>query len=205
MRYAVERIDDGTQKVFSQRNTEGIATEDTGAFAVFTRNVKDTSEREIFVKGGSYLLIETTNFTDGEVRESNKMQFTLNENASIDSVGGYDQETHVSLSKTDITTGEELPGAHIIVKDKDGNVVDEWDSTDKPHEIIGKLTPGEEYTMIEVTSPDGFAYAEEITFEVNEISRLHVVAVGFFAPLYPQVGVQKSGVLWISLIFLWEG
>ena len=48
-------------------------------------------------------------------------------------------------------------------------------------------------------------YRTQITFEVNEISRLHLVVVGFFAPLYPQVGVQKSGVLWISLIFLWEG
>ena len=168
VRYKVERIEDESQKVFSQRNTEGVATMEDGAFAVFTRNVKDTSERELFVKGGSYLVIETTNFTDGEERQSNKLQFTLNENASIDSVGGYDKETHVSLSKTDITTGEELPGAHIIIKDKDGKVIDEWDSTTEPHIITGKLTPGEEYTMVEVTAPDGFAYAEEIKFTVNE-------------------------------------
>ena len=168
VKYKVERIPDETQKVFTERNTEGVAAEDTGAFAVFTRNVKDTSERELFVKGGKYLLIETTNFTDGESRESNKIQFTLNENASIDSIGGYDKETHVSLSKTDITTGEELPGAHIVIKDKNGKVIDEWTSTTEPHIITGKLTPGEEYTMIEEGAPDGYGYAEEIKFTVNE-------------------------------------
>ena len=168
IQYKVERIEDGSQKVFAERGTEGIAAADTGAFAVFTRTVKDTSEREIFVKGESYLLVETTTYSNGTVAESNKLQFTLNEEASITTLGGYDKESHVVISKTDITTGEELPGAHIIIKDKDGNIIEEWISTEEPHEIIGILTPGEEYTMIEEAAPDGYAYAEDITFKVNE-------------------------------------
>ena len=168
VRYKVERIEDGSQKVFTERNTEGYAPEETGAFAVFTRNVKDTSEREIFTKGGSYLLTETTFFTDDASMETNKLLFTLDEKTSISTVGGYDKQTEVHLSKTDITTGKELPGAHIVVKDKNGKTIDEWDSTDKPHVITGVLNPGESYTMTETGAPDGFAYSEDITFTVNE-------------------------------------
>ena len=37
--------------------------------------------------------------------------------------------TSVKISKVDITDQKELAGAHIQVIDKDGNVVEEWDST----------------------------------------------------------------------------
>ena len=37
-----------------------------------------------------------------------------------------DDTTKVQISKQDITTGEELPGAKLQVIDEDGNVVEEW-------------------------------------------------------------------------------
>ena len=40
-----------------------------------------------------------------------------------------DAKTRISVSKVDIADGEELEGAHIQIIDKDGNVVEEWDST----------------------------------------------------------------------------
>ena len=44
-----------------------------------------------------------------------------------------DAPTRVKISKADITTHEEIPGATLRVLDKDGNVVDEWVSEDTPH------------------------------------------------------------------------
>ena len=79
-----------------------------------------------------------------------------------------DDTTKVRISKRDITTGEELPGATLQIIDEDGNVVEEWVSTDEAHFIEGKLIAGREYTLHETIAPDGYEIANEIRFTVNE-------------------------------------
>lgn len=79
-----------------------------------------------------------------------------------------DDTTKVQISKQDITTGEELPGATLQIIDEDGNVVEEWVSTDEAHFIEGKLIAGKEYTLRETIAPDGYEIANEIKFTVNE-------------------------------------
>ncbi len=69
----------------------------------------------------------------------------------------------MELTKTDLTTGKELPGAHLKVTDADGNVVDEWTSTEGIH-AIKELVVGNEYTMTETKPADGYVTAESITF-----------------------------------------
>ena len=78
-----------------------------------------------------------------------------------------DDTTKVRISKRDITTGEELPGATLQIIDEDGNVVEEWVSTDEAHFIEGKLIAGKEYTLRETIAPDGYEIANEIKFTVN--------------------------------------
>ena len=78
-----------------------------------------------------------------------------------------DDTTKVQISKQDITTGEELPGATLQIIDEDGNVVEEWVSTDEAHFIEGKLIAGKEYTLRETIAPDGYEIANEIRFTVN--------------------------------------
>lgn len=68
------------------------------------------------------------------------------------------------ISKVDLTTMEELPGAELTITDKDGTEIDRWVSTDKPH-YIEKLPAGE-YTLTEVKAPDGYAFAESVPFTV---------------------------------------
>lgn len=79
-----------------------------------------------------------------------------------------DDTTKVQISKQDITTGEELPGATLQIIDEDGNVVEKWVSTDEAHFIEGKLIAGKEYTLRETIAPDGYEIANEIRFTVNE-------------------------------------
>ena len=76
------------------------------------------------------------------------------------------QPTTVELFKTDLTTGKELPGAHLKVTDSDGNTVDEWTSTEESH-VIKELVVGKEYTMTETKPADGYVTAESITFTVE--------------------------------------
>ena len=73
----------------------------------------------------------------------------------------------VVISKVDVATSEELPGAELEVTDKDGNVVDSWTSTEEPHLIEG-LVVGEEYTLTEVVAPEFYEVAESITFTVED-------------------------------------
>ena len=53
-----------------------------------------------------------------------------------------DDVIKVEISKKDLTTMEELPGAELTLTDKGGTVVEHWTSTDKPH-YIEKLPAGD--------------------------------------------------------------
>ena len=72
------------------------------------------------------------------------------------------------LLKTAITKGdEELPGATLQILDKDGNVVKEWVSGDKP-EVIEGLKTGVEYTLRETLAPDGYTITSDTIFSIDE-------------------------------------
>lgn len=86
-----------------------------------------------------------------------------------------DDITRVQISKVDIATGKELPGAELVIKDKDGNTVAQWVSKDKPH-YIEKLPAGE-YTLTEITAPNGYQIAESITFTVQPTGELQTVVM----------------------------
>ena len=75
--------------------------------------------------------------------------------------------TSVKISKVDITDQKELAGAHIQVIDKDGNVVEEWDSTWEAHEVTG-LKLGETYTLRETVAPEGYTLTSDTTFTLKE-------------------------------------
>ena len=87
-----------------------------------------------------------------------------------------DDTIKVEFSKKDLTTMEELPGAELILTDKDGKKIDRWVSTDKPH-YIEKLPAGD-YTLTEVKAPDGYAFAESVPFTVlptGEVQRFEML------------------------------
>ena len=108
---------------------------------------------------------------------SNEIEFTVNEDGSVTEVVMKDDTTKVKISKVDITTGEELTGAKLVITDEDGNVVDEWISGETAHFIEGKLTAGKTYTLKETTAPDGYVLSEEITFSVNEDGTVNEVTM----------------------------
>lgn len=76
------------------------------------------------------------------------------------------EKTTTEISKVDAINEKELPGAHLSLKDKDGNVVEEWVSGKEPHIIRGLLV-NEEYTLHEDLAPIGYATASDVTFTVN--------------------------------------
>lgn len=74
--------------------------------------------------------------------------------------------TKTEISKKDATTSEELPGAHLTLKEKDGPIFETWISGNEPHIVVG-LEPGKTYELYEVSSPYGFAIAQKVEFTVS--------------------------------------
>ena len=113
-------------------------------------------------EGKTYILTETT-APNGYVK-AESIEFTVSKDKVNQKVNMLDKQ--VSVTKTDITGTQEVPGATLTVKDEDGNTVDTWVSGDKEHYVSG-LEEGKTYTLIEENAPEGYVRAEEITFTVT--------------------------------------
>ena len=132
-----------------------------------------TSTEEVHViKGlnpGKYTLTETI-APDGYVLSNETITFTVKSDGSVTKVKMENtpkDKPVVVISKVDSTTGEELAGAHLELKDEKGNLIEAWVSTNESHVIEG-LAPGK-YTLTEVIAPDGYELSKEtVTFVVKE-------------------------------------
>ena len=125
------------------------------------------------IAGRKYALHETAS-PDGYVI-ANDVEFTVSENGTVDVVIMQDDTTKVMISKQDITNGKELPGATLQIIDENGNIVEEWVSTNNPHMIEGKLIAGKKYTLHETAAPDGYVIANDVEFTVSENGIVDVV------------------------------
>lgn len=116
---------------------------------------------------GEYSLTEVTAPEGYELAETITFN-VINGTVENGQVVMYDaripEDNYIIISKIDAVTGKELPGATLILK-KGDVVIDEWVSTNTPHEI--KVTEDGIYTLIEKTAPSGYEVAESITFTVE--------------------------------------
>lgn len=113
--------------------------------------------------------------------DNQNKQFDYDENTRdvVINLTCEDTPTTVELSKQDITTGKELPGAHLSVwYEENGKkiTVDEWISKDTPH-IIYALVPERTYHMTEKVPAPGYATAEDVVFKVKETADVQKVVM----------------------------
>ena len=100
-----------------------------------------------------------------------EIRFTLKADSdNIVKVTFEDTPTEVILEKSDVTTGEAVPGAGItIYDDATGEVVFEGETNLEGHLIVHELPTGKKYRFVESYSPDGFAINRtEFFFEIDE-------------------------------------
>ena len=149
--------------------------------------IKDANGKEIekwvstnepkYIEGlavGNYTLCETQ-APDGYVLATECIKFTVKNDGSIASVIMYNSKkpveeepkpTKVQISKQDITTKKELPGATLVIKDANGKEIEKWVSTNEP-KYIENLAEGK-YTLCETQAPDGYVLATEcVNFTVK--------------------------------------
>ncbi|MGN0380976.1 MAG: SpaA isopeptide-forming pilin-related protein [Suilimivivens sp.] len=102
------------------------------------------------------------------------------------------EPTVVEITKSDITTGEELDGAYLQVLDQDGNIIDSWESSkDEPH-VIKRLTVGETYILREEFAPYGYLVANDITFTIEDTAEIQKVEMKDEVPVAELI-LNKKG------------
>ena len=174
-----EMLDDVIKVEISKKD---LTTMEELPGAELTLTDKDGKEIDRWVSSDKPHYIETLpagDYTLTEVKApdgyafAESVPFTVLPTGEVQQFEMWDDVIKVEISKVDITTNKELPGAEMFLTNKDGKVVEHWTSTDKPH-YIEKLPAGE-YTLTEITAPNGYETAEDISFTVlptGEVQRV---------------------------------
>nr|WP_297873996.1 SpaA isopeptide-forming pilin-related protein [uncultured Blautia sp.] len=180
-----------------EKDTERVLA--GGIFGLFTREDIKNAGGDVLMETDTLIELKTTDengqitFTadlpvdgnyyvkelyapDGFVTTNEEQDFTFEYAGADQAEVSYDftfenEATTVELTKSDLTTGDELPGAHLKVTDEDGNVVDEWVSTEEAH-VIKELVVGKTYTMTETKPADGYVTAESIELTIENTAEI---------------------------------
>ena len=171
----VQMIDDTTKVSISKTDITGEKNVSGATLQIIDKNGNvihewisgtDVNYMEAQLTAGETYTLHETNAPAGYVLAQDQ-QFTVNADGTVTKVNMKDDTTKVSITKYDLTSGKELPGATLQIIDKDGNVIEEWISTSEAHLIEGILTAGETYTLREISAPNGWTISEDVTFTVN--------------------------------------
>lgn len=98
-----------------------------------------------------------------------KVQFTFGRNAGISVISNYQPKNVRIENRNDF--GEVLIDSHFILKDEDGNTIEEWDTTETPERYF--LNPGK-YTITQVSVKDGYPLAKDTVFYVGMLDKIIV-------------------------------
>lgn len=140
------------------------------------------------IKADTYILKETK-APSGYVKAAD-VEFTVTDTEDIQSIDMFDDYTKLNISKVDITTHNELPGAKLTIYDSTNAVYDTWVSAATPH-YIEKIPVGD-YTLVEETAPEGYLVAEKVSFTVTDTGTVQTVAM---EDDYTKVAIRKYDVL----------
>lgn len=185
--YSTPEIEGAPHDLIKSELTDLFYTDNTGTVMLPNVLAVGHYQLEEVVCPKGYLLNETPiQFTiDDEIDyypdDSNK-QYDYDENTRdvLITLICEDKPTKVSISKHDITTGEELPGATLEVWYTDGNgqhiTVEKWVSEKEPH-MITALEIDKEYTLSEKIPTEGYVTASDIKFTVQNTSEIQKVVM----------------------------
>ena len=151
-----------------------------GVYALSTDGHLDISNLPMGVGEAQYYLQEVKTL-DGCVLDTTKYDAVFKQSdyttkTYIKSFNIENKTTDFEFNKTDVTGDKEVEGAQLTITDEDGNVVDQWTSTEKVHSIEG-LVVGKTYTLSETVTAKDYVKATDIKFTVKNSSELETVTM----------------------------
>ena len=170
--------------VITTENSGAIVNSGTevgnGVYALSTDGHLDISNLPMGVGEAQYYLQEVKTL-DGCILDTTKYDavFKQSDYTTKTYIKSFDVEnltTDFEFNKTDVTGDKEVEGAQLTITDEDGNVVDQWTSTDKVHSIEG-LVVGKTYTLSETVTAKDYVKATDIKFTVKNSSELETVTM----------------------------
>ena len=150
------------------------ATEFTAENAIEVTSSNEAGEFSFEAPYGNYQVAELET-VPGYVTKKESIAVELDK-TDVDLEDIANSQTVVHFSKVDKDTGEELPGAVLELYAPDGSLLDTWETSDIPHVIPG-LPVGEGYVLREVTAPEGFEVAEDVTFHVEDTTEIQTITM----------------------------
>lgn len=165
---ATFKITDGKNDI----NVAGHITNADGSMITvnpsdFTFSAQDFIISGLFKVDTTYYIVETK-APRGYEALTEPVAFTVNADETQTVVVKNVKQWQIPISKVDITTSKELPGAELKLYKgktdsdvKDSNLVESWTSTDKPHTLW--LSPGN-YALVEIAAPNSYARNKETVF-----------------------------------------
>ena len=140
-------------------------------------NERSEPGQEVFSPGQSYELEEQVLLSDGTWLVTGKLRFRFDENGNAEAVSLLNRKTNLQLMKTDLVSGEEIPGAELTLMTAEGEIVDRWISDGKAHVTEGAVIAGKTYILVEKSAPDGYETTEEIRITVSDDGRIDRVVM----------------------------
>ncbi|MDO4344997.1 MAG: SpaA isopeptide-forming pilin-related protein, partial [Eubacteriales bacterium] len=158
---------------------------------------------------GSYTLVQTKT-ADGYYTTAAETAFTVSDSNVVTSKGSKPASAVISNVTTKIkvyrkafdtkkwmVNGEDkrypLAGAVLQVQDMNGNVLDEWTTTQEAH-VVERLKLGQEYKLVEIKTPDGYSPGGEGKFstEVGGTIGGHTIKITSDGLITPSVTMQTA-------------
>ena len=137
-----------------------------------------------YVVGKTYILSETKP-ADGFVTATN-VEFTVQDDGSVQKVHMVDDTTKVEFSKLASDTKKQLKGAKYEVYNSKGKKVYKFTTGKKAELIEGVLKVGETYTFKEVDAPENYKVAKDVSITIKDTGKVQKLsAVDARIPVVP--------------------
>ncbi|MCM1082438.1 MAG: SpaA isopeptide-forming pilin-related protein [Clostridium sp.] len=129
---------------------------------------------------GTYYLRERVPVPDGYLLSNEIIRVEVNQESAKGAipVTVSDERIDLYISKQELGFGAEVPGATIVLKEKNsGTIIDQWVSgTDAHHIAYGKLKINTDYTLEETAAPSGYGYTKIFGFSIDSNGKIQEFA-----------------------------
>lgn len=125
---------------------------------------------------GAYIIHETKP-PMGHALNQNPIHVNITTQGQVVQTAMRDSRLNVMVSKQAVGGALEIEGARLQVKKTDGTVIDTWTTGAEAHRVTySRLEAGQTYILTELTAPNGYTYASDVQFRIEETGSITLLS-----------------------------